>query len=503
MKLFTTGQIAEIDRYTIENEPISDIGLMERAAQQLSGWLKSHYPSGCEMIFFAGPGNNGGDALAVARQLSEEGYPCKVLLPDFGRELSASSVINLGRLKAQGKAECILLERNGNFPVISLGAVIIDGLFGSGLTRPLSGFAAEIVNSINQLGNTVVAIDIPSGLMGEDNSGNLGENIIQADFTLTLQFPKISFLFPENERYTGKWIILPIGLHPEGIEQTPSPFRFIEAVDIRGLLPVRKKFAHKGSFGHSLLLSGSYGKMGAAILASRACLRSGTGLLTTHIPGAGYNILQTGIPEAMASIDKNQDEISEIPDLETFSAIGAGPGIGKSNLTASALVQLVENSRVPLVLDADALNIISENPKLLSTIPAGTILTPHPGEFRRLAGDSFDSYQRLMKQIAFSQQYRVIVILKGAYTSVSFPDGTVFFNSTGNPGMATAGSGDVLTGIILGLLSQGVEPRNAALLGVYLHGLAGDLAIEKKSEQSLIASDIIDFLGNAFLAIIP
>lgn len=501
MKLFTTSQIAGLDKYTIENEPVSDVDLMERASLQITGWLVKYFSTESKMVFFAGPGNNGGDALAVARQMAELGFICEVFLFDSGRELKGSPAINWQRLLDQGKVKLSKINVLSDFPEISETDVIIDGLFGSGLTRPLEGFAAEIVQKINHKGNVVVSIDIPSGLMGEDNSDNIPENIIQADITLTFQFPKMSFFFAENEKYAGKWEVLPIGLHQQGIAETVTEMFLIEKEEISQIILSRSQFGHKGTYGHALLIAGSFGKMGAAILASKACLRSGVGLLTTHIPHFGYSIIQTAVPEAMASVDQHDSIFTEFPDLSLFSAVGVGPGIDQKTNTKRALNELLEKSKLPLVIDADALNILAENKSWLEKLPENSILTPHPGEFKRLVGDSENSYIRIQKQIEFSKKYKVIVVLKGAFTSVSTPESKLYFNSTGNPGMATAGSGDVLTGIILGLLAQGILPENAALAGVYIHGLAGDLAVLQNSEYSLVAGDIVKFLGKAFLSV--
>lgn len=498
MKLFTTKQIAELDRFTIEHEPIADIDLMERASMQVTNWLLQEASTEQKLVFFAGPGNNGGDALAIARQMAEFDYACEVYLLDFGKGLKGSPATNWSRLEEQNKVKLVRLESRTDFPNIGEDDVIIDGLFGSGLTRPLEGLTAELVQFINQLLNVVVAIDIPSGLMGENNAGNSTENCIRADYTLTFQFPKVSFLFAENEEFVGHWEVLPIGLHPDGIETIESSCFLLDEEEMLDRMPVRSKFEHKGTLGHALLIAGSYGKMGAAILASRACLRSGVGLLTSHVPHIGYNIIQTAVPEAMASIDRHDSIFTEVPDLKPFSAIAVGPGLDQKQNSRRALCELLETAKVPLVLDADALNICSENETLLAKLPEGSILTPHPGEFRRLVGEVEDSFDAVSKQKEFSQKYRCIVVLKGAHTSVSSPGGQLFFNSTGNPGMATAGSGDVLTGVILGLLAQGMSSLDAALLGVYLHGLAGDIAANEKSEFGLIAGDIIDNLGKAF-----
>ena len=502
MKLFTTEQIAELDKFTIENEPISDIDLMERAALQITHRLVKKFNTKQKMIFFAGQGNNGGDALAVARQLAELGFICEVYLPDFGKKPSDSSVINHERLAKQGKVKQVLIKSDNDFPETGQTDVIIDGLFGSGLTRPLEGFAAAIVQKINRQKNTVVSIDMPSGLMGEDNTANIPENIVRADFTYTFQFPKISFLFAENEIFTGKWEVIPIGLHPEGIGQISSDFFFLEKEDIQKIIQPRPKFAHKGTFGHALLIAGSFGKMGAAVLASKACLRAGAGLLTTHVPRLGYPIIQTAVPEAMASVDQHDFVFTEFPELDIFSATGIGPGLDKKHNTQKAFCELLDKISTPLVIDADGLNILSENSEWLEKLPENSILTPHPGEFQRLVGDSANSYERIAKQLLFAKRYKVIVVLKGAFTTIAMPDGKLFFNSTGNQGMATAGSGDVLTGLILGLLAQRFSPEDAAKAGVFLHGLAGDMAAAEKSEYALIAGDIVDFMGEAFLSVL-
>jgi NAD(P)H-hydrate epimerase len=538
MKLFTTKQIVVLDKYTIENEPISDIDLMERASLQITNWLVQRFSTERKMIFFTGPGNNGGDALAIARQMADLDFICEVFLIDLGKELKGSPATNWQRLVEQRKVKLSKNLSVEDFPEINENDIIIDGLFGSGLTRPLKGLAAEIVQKINssrhlpishrvmtkessasishhpnrsremtektrsrEMTRTVVSIDIPSGLMGEDNSGNIAENIVQADYTLTFQFPKISFLFAENEKYIGEWDVLPIRLHPDGIAQTQSNFVFIEKEEVQQIIQKRSRFGHKGTYGHALLIAGSFGKMGAAVLASKACLRSGVGLLTVQIPHLGYSIIQTAVPEAMASVDQHDYTFTEFPDLSPFSAIGVGPGIGMKSNTKKALSDLLEKSQVPLVIDADALNILAENQNLLEKLPKNSILTPHPGEFKRLVGESANSYAFVQNQLEFSKKHKVIVVLKGAFTSISTPTGKLYFNSTGNPGMATAGSGDVLTGIILGLLAQGFHPEKAAVVGVYLHGLAGDLAVKEKSEISLVAGDIVEFLGRAFLGI--
>ena len=497
-KIFSSKQIASIDEFTIQNEPIADIDLMERASLQIVNWLIHRISNERKLLFFVGPGNNGGDALAVARLMADYDYFCSVYILNFGKPLKGSPAINEERLKKQGKVEIAHIGAENDFPEIEASALIIDGLFGSGLNRPLDGLVANLVDYLNNSSARILAIDIPSGLFGEDNSTNDLKHVIRANFTLTFQFPKLSFFFPEHETILGEWEVLSIGLHPEAISKIETPYRFASTDFVAGKLKSRARFSHKGTYGHALLIAGAYGKMGAAVLASKACLRSGTGLLTTHVPHSGAPIIQTAVPEAMCSIDASDLMFTEFPKLEQFSAVGIGPGIGTKPNSQRALRELLLAKPAALVLDADAINILAAHPEWYELLPENTVLTPHPKEFERLVGSFANSYTRLQLQREFSQKYKAIVVLKGAFTSVSFPDGNVCFNTTGNPGMATAGSGDVLTGIVLGLLAQQYPATDAAVLAVYLHGLAGDLAARTSGYESLISGDITENLGQAF-----
>jgi NAD(P)H-hydrate epimerase len=499
MKLFTCRQIAEIDRMTMQLEPIASIDLMERAAHRVSEWIIQHFSNDHIFYIFAGPGNNGGDAFAVARILAENHYTCSIFWADFDRELKDDAAINLSRLTEQNKVLLKKINARESIPEIPAEAIILDGLFGSGLNKPLTGLPKEIVQQMNQSRATIISIDIPSGLFGEDNSGNDLSGIVQAQYTLTFQFPKLSFFFPENVDFVGDWNVLPILLHPEAILRTESKYFSLAKTFISGILKKRGKFSHKGNFGHALLIAGSYGKMGAAVLASRACLRAGVGLLTSHVPRSGYPIIQNSVPEAMTSIDSAEEVFTEFPAPQLFSAVGIGPGLGKSPETQEALKKLLQSGTEKLIIDADGLNILADNKEWLGLLPENTILTPHPKEFERMAGKTSNSYERFQKQLQFSVTHKIIIVLKGANTCISVPDGSAFFNETGNPGMATAGSGDVLTGIILGLLAQNYTPEEAALIGVYLHGLAGDLSVSVFGQQALIAGDIINHMGAAFL----
>jgi ADP-dependent NAD(P)H-hydrate dehydratase / NAD(P)H-hydrate epimerase len=498
MKLFTCEQIREIDDYTIRHEPVASVDLMERAAGQLFNWFLSRFERSHRIFIFAGPGNNGGDGLALARMLSVNRYYVEVHYVDFTEKTSADWEINRHRLLSETDVSLKYLKNVDQFPVITSEDIIFDAIFGSGLTRHPEGLPAEVIREINLTQCIKISIDIPSGLFGEDNSHNRLEDIIRADYTLSFQFPKLSFLFAENYNYTGDWTVLPIGLHADPIRDIQTPYTLVGKSDVLPLLKTRSRFDHKGHFGHGLLISGSAGKIGACVLGAAAALRSGIGLLTCHVPSSASSVIHNTVPEAMVSPDTSAELITETGATGLYSAVGVGPGLGTNDETQNALHELLIECDKPIVIDADALNIISVNKEWTSLLRAGTILTPHPKEFERLAGKTENSYARLKKQIEFSREHKCIVILKGAFTSITTIDGRVFFNSTGNPGMATAGCGDVLTGILLSLLAQGLSPENAALLGVFLHGLAGDIAAGESCYESIIASDIINCLGKAF-----
>lgn len=495
MKILTAQQIKQADEFTIKNEPISSIDLMERAATRCVEWLKNKYNTDKSFAIFCGVGNNGDDGLVIARLLAEKKYDVKVFVVEFSKNYSPDFIINLEKLKKTGIELVTLSEKEVHFK-IALNSIVIDAIFGSGLNKPIDGFVAEIIHQMNT--HEIVSIDIPSGLFCEDNQNNNLKNIVNANYTLTFEQPKLAMMFPQNNIFCGECIVLPIGLHPDFIKKVETPYFFTTKQDVKRLVLPRQKFSHKGTYGHALLIAGSLGKMGAAILSSKACLRSGVGLLTVHVPTVGLPILQTAVPEAMCSVDEETNYFTAIKNTEIYQAIGIGPGIGLEKQTQNALKLLIQNVDFPLVLDADALNILSENKTWLAFLPNNSILTPHPKEFERLVGKWSNDEDRLKLQIDFSAKNNVIVVLKGAYTSISTPLGKVHFNSSGNPGMATAGAGDVLTGIIASLLAQGYLPEDAAILGVYLHGVAGDLAKEQVGEVSMIASDIIDQLPNAY-----
>lgn len=496
IKVFKTKQVKKLDAYTILNEPISSPDLMERASIRMVDWICDRYSTDYPFLCLIGPGNNGGDGLVIARLLKDRGYDVLSCLLKFSDHLSPDCQLNLERLK-ENDGNLIIIDDVNNFPQISENTIIVDAIFGAGLDRAIEKFPAKIINIVNKLPNLKISVDAPSGLFGEDNTFNNGA-ILKAGITMAIQFPNLSFFFAENIEFVGEWNVIDIGLHPYAIEKTETDFHVIETGDIVKMKKSRTKFSHKGTFGHALLIAGSYGKIGAAVLAAKSCLRSGVGLLTVHVPKIGYPIIQSQVPEAMLSIDQSEIIFTSAPDLNIYSAVGIGPGLGTKANTKKAVEKLLAIVKVPVVLDADALNVIANNLELLELLPENSIITPHPKEFQRLFGESQNNYISLGKQIEAAKKYKIIIIFKGANTRIVLPDGQVYFNSTGNPGMATAGSGDVLTGIILALLAQKYKPHEAAILGVWLHGRAGDIYADKFSEESLIAGDIISTIGVVF-----
>ncbi len=498
MKIFTSDQIRELDKYTIENEPIKSIDLMERAAKALTRAITDEWSAATPVVVFAGPGNNGGDALAVARMLLEQNYNVTTYLFNISGRLSDDCIVNKKRLEDKRKKSLIEVKDEFEPPRLEEGMLIIDGLFGSGLNKPLAGGFASLVKYINASPAKVVSIDIPSGLMTEDNTYNIRANIIRADLTLTLQHKKLSFLFPENQQYIGRLKVLDIRLSQEGIDKIEAFYTLVDENDIRPLLMQRNPYAHKGNMGNALIIAGSYGMCGAAVLATKACLRVGAGKVTAHTPKQNNVVMQISVPEAVIQFDRDETVFSEAVDAEDFDALAIGPGLGTSEQTAIAVISQLRRSQCPAVIDADAINILGNHRAWMQQLPKGIIMTPHPKEFERLEGHSADSYEQLTKASRLAERLQGFVILKGHHSALCLPDGHVMLNSTGNAGMATAGSGDVLTGIITGLLARGYKQREACLLGMYLHGLAGDIAARELGEESLIASDIIQYLPKAF-----
>ncbi|MEM9918232.1 MAG: NAD(P)H-hydrate dehydratase [Bacteroidota bacterium] len=496
MKILTADQIRQWDAYTIAQEPIASIDLMERASLAFVQWFEEQFPENNQKVFvLAGTGNNGGDGLVIARLLHQRFYNVEVCLCQVGSKRSPDCEANFQRLPKGRDVPVFTLKKGEKLPDISCD-ILIDGLFGSGLNRPLSGYWASLVEAVNQAAFIRVAIDIPSGLFADTHTQSPS---ISADYTLSFQVPKKAFLFPENQDRCGHWVVRPIGLHPTFLQTIHGGDHFLDAKMCQAMLHQRSKYSHKGTFGHALLVVGSYGKIGAAVLAARACLRSGVGLLSLYAPRCGYDILQNSVPEAMVLPTTDAEFLTQPPAIERYRAVGAGCGIGTAEASAEMLKQVLQQARHPMVLDADALNILAKHPDYYSLLPPHSILTPHPKEFQRLFGPTANDFERHELQKAKAKALNVYILLKGANSCIATPEGDTYFNATGNPGMASGGSGDVLTGMLTALLAQGYPPKEAILLGVYLHGLAGDLAVEQVgSQEALLASDLIDYIGQAF-----
>ncbi len=502
MKIFTNEALRKIDDATIASEGITRLDLMERAASAVAYEIISRWRATKRMVIFAGPGDNGGDALAVARMLYEQGYRPEVYLFNIrSSHLSDCCAANRRRLIDMGDVDFNEIVDNFTPPELGPDDVVIDGLFGAGLHSPLKGGYTSLVQYINNSDAYIVAIDMPSGLFCEWNEGSDRRNIIRADLTLTFASKRLSFFFSENAEFIGQCIVLDIDLDPTAIATTPADYYLIEKEDVREKLRPLDPFISKYDNGSLYLIAGSYGMMGAAILAARSAQRIGTGLVTVHGPASANVIMQTSCPEALFEADESNICTTSINSKRRFSVIALGPGMGTNDETVDAIDHFLKNFRNPCLLDADALNCIAKRSMLLRSIPKGSIITPHAREFDRLFGKNVTDEERFKRAINVSKNHKITIVLKGHYTMMVRPDGKVYINSSGNPGMATAGSGDVLTGMIAGLISQGYTPDNSVWMAVYIHGHAGDLAAAKNSQQSLIASDIIDNIGPAILDI--
>lgn len=488
----------EADKATEANEGITSIDLMERAARQAFEWIDNSLKgSQVPIHIFCGIGNNGGDGMALGRMLLSKGYSTHCYVVNYSEKRSKCFLINYDRYKNITKVWPKLIKGTHDFPELTNEGILVDAIFGIGLNRPLEGWVKELVQHINKANAFTLSIDIPSGLFIDASTPDF-EAVIKANLTLTFQAPKLPFFLPETAGFTQSFQILDIGLDPEYLYKTRTEAKLILKNDAQGMYLPRRKFDHKGSYGHALIVGGSYGKMGAVTLATKSCLRSGAGKVTAYIPKCGYSTLQTAVPEAMVITDENENQITQFPTTEGFQAIGIGIGLGTHKETANGFENFLKNQKALLVLDADALNLLSEQKALLDLVPPKSVLTPHPGELERLIGNWKDDFEKLAKTKKLSKKLDSVIVIKGAHTITVYQD-NLYINTTGNPGMATAGTGDVLTGILTGLMAQGYDSLIAAVFGVYLHGSAGDIASQHQGFNSLIAGDLIDFLGEAFL----
>ena len=494
VKIFSAAQIKKWDEFTINNEPVSSTDLVERAARACSNWISENCNNTSAFKIFCGKGNNGGDGLAIARLLLEKKYSVVVYIVDTSSEGSPDFQINLQRLKST-TSEIIFLASSKSFPSLVKEDVIVDALFGTGLSKKPAGIFKELIIHLNNSNATIVSVDMPSGLYADKSSN--GNSIIRSRYTLSFQQYKLAFLLAENESFCGKIILLDIKLSKEYYNKEKSAFDVVDQDTIKQIYIPRKDFANKGNYGYACLLAGSYGMMGAAEMSAKACLRSGVGKLRVYICRQGYNIMQIAVPEAMCTMFGNTF-IKDVKNVKDFDVIGIGPGIGKHVSHKELLQKIFTSFKKPIVIDADALNVLSENPALYKLIPPQSIITPHPKEFERLFGSTANEFERIKLAMQKANELNIYIVLKGHHTLIATPVGKGYFNSTGNAGMATAGAGDVLTGIITALIAQKYDSLHACILGVYLHGYAGDIAADKLSQEAMIAGDIIDNLGESF-----
>ena len=503
MKIFNTQDIRAIDRRTMETEGVSSLELIERVARGVASEVASRWRPSKPLVVFAGPGNNGADALAAARILASQGFRPDVYLLNIGGKHLSRDCRDCRDMLVNEMPGISFTEVTGKFtaPELNPQTLVIDGMFGSGLREPLSGGFMMLARYINESGASVVSIDVPSGMTGDLGSDSVNRNIIHASLTLAIQFPRPAFFMKESAELIGEWKTLDINLSQEAIKTTKTNFHLVEGPEIKSLLRPRPAFASKADFGSALLIAGSYGMMGAAVLGAKAALRSGAGKVTVHSPMCGYEIIQSSVPEALFDADAHKLVTSDMKPAHEYTAIGVGCGIGTHEITENALELFLQSRSTPVVLDADALNCIAHRPSMLSDIPVLSVITPHAKEFDRLFGDCPTDEARILRAMEVSHYHNILIVLKGHYTALVRPDNKVYFNSSGTPAMATPGSGDVLTGIITALMAQGYKPEISALIGPYVHGIAGEIAAENQGEYGVTAGDIAANVGRAFKTI--
>ena len=496
MKVLSAQQLYKADQITIKKGGITAVDLMERAATLCFNWIHNRLQGNSVPIqVFCGTGNNGGDGLVIARHLKQHGYDVHTFIVNCGNKRSDAFLANYERLKEIGVWP-EMISCSSEFPKVAEDDMIIDAIFGLGLSRGPEGIIKETIQFINNTNSFVLSIDFPSGLFADKAVTDV-DSVVKAYQTLTFQAAKLAFLLPDNQEFVGNWDVIEIGLDAEYLSTVETDIYLTYQQEAQILYKFRNKFSHKGNYGHSLIIGGSFGKIGAVLLASRAALTIGSGLVTAYLPKCGYQIIQTALPEVMVEVDA-ENELQYFNSKIQATTIGIGIGMGTHIKTVEGFKQFLQKNILPLIVDADAINILSENKSLLKLLPENSVLTPHPKEFERLVGKWKDDFEKLDKLLTLSKKYKLVVVLKGAYTVIAF-QGELFFNTTGNPALATAGSGDVLTGVITGLIAQQYTPIDAAILGVYLHGKTADLAMNSMVYETFTASDSIEYLSDAYL----
>lgn len=501
MKIYSAKQIHEADKATVEKENIPFYNLMERAGGYVYEWIHQRLQGQPVPIkVFCGIGNNGGDGLVIARLLEKNGYNVQTYIVNCSDKRSEGFLKAYEELKNASKKWPEVLKEESDLPEINPQDLVVDAIFGIGLNRCPDDWVKKLFSTINNSKAYILAIDIPSG-MYMDKGLEEDDIVIQSSFVLSFMSPKLPFFLPETGNYINMWDVIDIGVDPEYLANTDTDVELISKQEIQRMFKGRTKFSHKGMYGHSLIIGGSFGKMGAVTLATRAALRAGSGLVTAYVPQIGVPILQSSVPEAMVETDNFNGSVFEEIDFQTeATAIAIGPGMGTDEKTVTAMASFLKTQKTPLVIDADALNIIAKRPQLMEQVPDLSILTPHPGELERLIGKWKDDFDKLEKTAKFAKNHNVVIVIKGAHT-ITVYDYKLFINTTGNPGLSTGGSGDVLTGVITGLLAQQYHPVESAIVGTYFHGMAADIAINQYGIEGLLAGDVVEFLGRAYMSL--
>lgn len=505
MNIYTTKEISRIIDTTLKFEGIEMQELVERGAKGVVMEIEKRWPGSTPVHVFAGPYENGAYALAVARLLFKKGYKLKVTLFNIGID-PAKDLCRLERdfLISSGFPIQSYTEVTKSFrrPDFEPDALIVDGLFGSELQRTLEAGYVAFIKHINEKNVNVLSIDVPSGMTGDWNAKTSPNNVIKANLTVAFQFPHLAFFLPNMAANVGEWIVVDTGLKTGAVHSNMQKFILIGRQEARQFLPQRRMWSTKDDYGHGIIFAGSYGMLGAAVMAAQGALRAGIGKLTVSTPLCGFQVIQTSVPEALYQYSESQDFLSSIKPRRQYDAMAVGPGIGTNAVTVAALQEFLSEIPSPIILDADALNCIALRPALLNKIPNMSVITPHAREFDRLFGEQDNGDARLLKALEVAKTYNIVIVMKGRYTAVVRPDGMLTFNGSGTPAMATPGSGDVLTGIITAMMAQLKNPVLAAVAGTYIHGLAGEIAEREQGSYGVLASDIAACTGKAIKEII-
>lgn len=497
--IYNYTQVLELEKMILREQGFSEEELRAQKSNAFCMQFKKDFFGRQRIVLFAGPNENGALGLRIATTLASLSHEIIVVLLNPTGALPDYVIAEREIFKANYEESFMEVTSQFAPPPIHESDILIDAICGIEQRTPLTGTIPNVIKYLNSLQATKISLDIPSGLMEEDNSTNDESKIFKAKLTYTFYSPKLSFLFRENNSCVGVWRIMNLGFNlPDS--QASFDFQLFSSFDMEQALPKRKIFSHKYDYGKVLVIGGSKGMVGAPILAAKAAMNSGVGHLTIHLP-KGYDVVaHVSVPEALVSVDPSTESFSdENIEVDQYDAIAVGPGLGQALETKMALESVLRNTQRPMIFDADALNIMAQaESNLMDIVPEGSILTPHEGEFDRLFGASLSSYERLMKAVKIAKSRKLNILLKGTYSATCTQEGRVYFNTSGNAGLATAGTGDVLVGIILALLGKGHSAMQACCIASYLHGFAADLYATSFCQESLTASKLIEQLPIAF-----